>query len=443
MQHLVMRDLKHIWHPCSQMKDYESFPPVVVKKAKGSYIELNDGSKIIDAISSWWCKSLGHGHPDLRAALVKQAKKFEHVISANTCSEVLVELSEKLAGMTQLDKIFYASDGSSAVEIALKMSVHSRLITGETQRHKIMALKNSYHGETALTLAVSDLGLYRAPYKRILIPVTFLGNIPYVNSKDDPLWSNCSKLWPVVENELNKQKDQLTAIIVEPIAQGAGGMLVYSKDFLQRLRVWTRKHNIHLIADEIMTGFYRTGLLLASQHAAITPDFICLGKGLTAGYLPMSAVLTSNNIYNLFYADFAEGKSFLHSHTHTGNMLAAAVALENLRILEKENIYLQVQEMEPVLRTMMLQVAEATKKLGNIRNIGGIVAADLLLDQQQTTERYGYKVFQEAMKYGALLRPLGNTIYWFLPLNTRRSTVLKLRDITIKAIREVFQVTPA
>ena len=436
---ILERDLKHIWHPCGQMKDYASFKPLVIKSAHGSYIKLTDNSKVIDATSSWWCKNLGHGHPRLKIALLKQTNKFEHVIFANTTNKIIVELSEKLASLTKsLDKVFYASEGSSAVEIAIKMSLHSRKITAEKNRIKFMALRNSYHGETGLALSATDIDLYCKPYTELLIPFHFIQNIPYVHSKSDALWQDCSKYWSEVLAELNIHKDKLTAIIVEPIVQGAGGMLIYSQDFLKRLRIWTKKHNIHLIADEIMTGFGRTGTSFAFQHANIEPDFVCIAKGLTAGWLPMSAVLTTSNIYNIFYDDFAKNKSFLHSHTHSGNVLAAAVALENLKILEEENIYDQVNKTEPLLYNLMLDVSNETKRLQNIRHIGAIVAADLVLSKQQKHQRYGYKIFQEATKLGAFMRPLGNTIYWLPPLNIKQSTLMHLSEITSRAINEVF-----
>jgi adenosylmethionine-8-amino-7-oxononanoate aminotransferase len=436
---IIERDLQHVWHPCSQMKDYQSFKPLVIKKAHGSYIELADNAKIIDAVSSWWCKILGHGHPRLKAALLRQAGKFEHVIFANTTNEAIVELSEKLTSMTKsLAKVFYASEGSSAVEIAIKMSLHSRKISGEGQRRQIMSLQNAYHGETGLALAVSNVGLYRKPYEEVLVPCIFLQNIPYVHSKNDSLWQDCAKIWPSIAAQLEANAQHLTAIIIEPIVQGAGGMLIYSKDFLKRLRSWTIKHNVHLIADEIMTGFGRTGLPLACQHAQVEPDFVCLAKGLTGGWLPMSAMLTTNKIYRLFYDDFEKNKSFLHSHTHSGNVLAAAVALECMKVLEEEDVYSQVRIIEPLLCELMLDVAIKTKRLTNIRNIGAMVAADLVLTRQQQKQRYGYKVFQKAVKLGALLRPLGNTIYWLPPLNTSKNVLLQLGKITIDAINQVF-----
>lgn len=433
MNGLIEKDLRHIWHPCSQMKDYETFKPLIVRRASGAYIELADGSKIIDAISSWWCKSLGHGHPHLKQALLDQLEKFEHIIFANTTHEVIVKLSEKLAGLTKtLNKVLYASDGSCAVEIALKMSLHARQITAETERRQFMALSNGYHGETLLALSASDVGIYRDPYKELLIDVHFLKNIPYVNNKSAPLWNDCSACWPFIESELERHAKTLTAIIVEPIVQGAGGMRIYASDFLNRLRRWTKQHNIHLIADEIMTGLGRTGLPLACHHAGIEPDFICLGKGLTGGFLPLSAVLTSDAIYKLFYDDYAKGKSFLHSHTHAGNALAASVALATLNILESENIYQQVAGNETFLAELMQDIALSTNKLTNVRHIGAIAAADLTPAFPE--QRLGYMVYQHAVRLGALLRPLGNTIYWSPPLNTDKQTLIKLADITKKAL---------
>lgn len=437
---IAMRDLEHIWHPCAQMKDYVDFQPLIIKSARGAYIKLTDNTKLIDATSSWWCKNLGHNYPRLKKALFSQANKFEHVIFANTTNKVIVELSEKLTALTKtLTKVFYASDGSSAVEIAIKMSIHSRKITEEQNRTKIMALQNSYHGETGLALATTDVRLFRKPYEELLPQFSFIQNIPYVTSKSDPIWYDCSKYWPQILDQLNTNKEQLTAIIIEPIVQGAGGMLIYSKDFLQRLRIWTKENNIHLIADEIMTGFGRTGIPFAFQYAEIEPDFMCIAKGLTAGWLPMSAVLTTNKIYDLFYTDFSLGKSFLHSHTHSGNVLAAAVALENLKILEDENIYTKANNMEKLLADLMQHVSNETGRLKNIRHIGAIVAADLILDEKQKNQRYGYKIFQAATKLGALMRPIGNTIYWLPPLNISKSTLLQLSAITIKAINIHFK----
>lgn len=438
MQPLIIKDLQHNWHPCSQMKDLAEHPPVLVKAAQGSYLELGDGTRLIDAISSWWCKPLGHGHPVLKQALTKQLAQFEHVMFANTTYENIILLSEKLAQLTtSLDKVFYASDGSCAVEIAMKMSLHARQIQGQSKRTRFMALENSYHGETALTMSVSDLGLYKAPYAAVLTDAFFLRGIPYVNSVNDPVWHDCSAYWPAILQQLEAHAEQLTAILVEPIVQGAAGMKIYSQDFLQRLRVWTASKGIHLIADEIMTGLGRTGLPLACQHAQIEPDFLCLAKALTGGCLPLSATLTSSAIYQLFYDDYAKGKSFLHSHTHTGNALAVSVALACLQVLEQEQIYQKTQALALQLSQAMQAVADETGKLTNLRQIGAIAAGDLIPQDKQA--RLGFKVGQAAIAHGALIRPIGNALYWLPPLTLSSQELQSLQEITVKAVRKGYE----
>ncbi len=433
---LIQRDLNCLWHPCAQMKDYEVFKPLIIKRARGSIIELSDGRKIIDAIASWWCKSLGHNHPQLKKALLQQLDKFEHVLLANTTYETIVQLSEKLTAlMPSLKKVFYASDGSSAVEIAMKMSLHTRQIKGETNRKKFIALSNSYHGETIGALSVSDMGLYRDPYKELLFDVAFLAPLPYVLTRNDPLWGNCQQHWDILKKQLDLLAHETTAILVEPIVQGAGGMRLYSQDLLKRLRDWTKQHGIHLIADEIMTGIGRTGKMLACEYANIEPDFLCLAKGLTSGWLPLSAVLTSDEIYYLFYDEYDTGKAFLHSHTHCGNALAVSIALATLQVMEQEHICRYVSELEPLMFRYMSEIAEHTGKLENVRSMGAIVAADFIVRDPQ--QRVGFEVYKSAVKLGALLRPLGNTIYWFPPLNIEFSTLQELKEITQKSIEMV------
>jgi len=414
----IDKSLKHIWYPAAKMEDYQIFQPQLIKKAYGSYIEMEDGRRVIDAISSWWCKSLGHCHPRLQDALTKQMHDFEHVMQPHMAHKAIADLSEKLAGLTQsLNKVFYASDGSTAVEIALKMSLHAQHNLGATRKTKFMSLSNGYHGETIATLSVSDIGKYNKPYKDLLFPSTFIPNLPYVSNKGEALWDNCPDHWKTIEALLEIQADELVAIIIEPIVQGAGGMKIYSQDFLGKLRAWTKKKNIYLIADEIMTGLGRTGKMLACQHAKIEPDFLCLSKGLTSGMLPLSACLTSQEIYDIFYG----ADPFLHSNTHYGNALAASIALEVLKIFEEEDIVNKVTQLN--MAPMMQQIANSTGLLTNIRSIGAIVAADLIgID--------GFKLYQNAMNNGAILRPIGNCLYWLPPLNITQETLDELAEIT-------------
>jgi adenosylmethionine-8-amino-7-oxononanoate aminotransferase len=435
---LIKRDLRHLWHPCSQMKDYELFKPLIIKKALGSEIELTNGKKIIDAISSWWCKSLGHSHPRLQQALIKQMESFEHVILANTTHEVIVQLSEKLVQLTEtLNKVFYAGDGSCAVEIAMKMSLHARYLEGKHHKNKFIALKNAYHGETMGALSVSDMSLYSMPYESILLNTHFIEPMPYVADVNDSLWQNCETHWLKIQEQLAPYAHSATALLVEPIIQGAGGMLIYSQDLLKRLRAWTSAHEIHLIADEIMTGVGRTGKMLACQHANIEPDFLCLSKGLTSGWMAFSAVLTRDDIYDVFYDDYEKQKSFLHSHTYSGNALAASIANEVLTIMQEEKMCEKAFQLGEWMRDEMQAIANKTGRLKNMRQLGAIAAADLVIDDLKHQTRFGYQVYQEAVKLGALLRPLGNTIYWLPPLTTDKNTIEKLSEITKEAILNV------
>lgn len=430
-------DKQYIWHPCSQMKDYEQFPPLVVKRARGSYIELDDGSKLIDAISSWWCKSLGHGHPKLREALMAQVDQFEHVIFAHTTHETIAELSHSLGRLMHgLTKTFYAGDGSCAVEIALKMSLHYHQLAGKTNKTRFVALKNGYHGETSGALSVSDLGIYRDPYRAMLFDPILIEPL-YVSGRDDPAWHDAQAHWAKIEPILIACCDETAAIIVEPIVQGAGGMNVYSQDFLSKLGQFAKAHDVHLIADEIMTGIGRTGKMLASEHADITPDFICLSKGLTSGWMPFSVVLTTDDIYQAFYDDYEKGKSFLHSHTYSGHALGASLALATLKVMEQEQLCEKSAERQRLMRDLMEKIATETGLLKHIRGIGSVIAADLISDH--LPPRAGYRLYHEAVKLGALLRPIGNTVYWMPPLTIHQEELDALYQITLQAVSHVGQ----
>lgn len=437
MHNVVSRDLANIWHPCSQMKDYEAQKPLVVNQAQGAYWMLDDGRKILDGISSWWCKSLGHGHPRLKAALVAQADCFEHVILANTTNDVIVTLSEQLTQLSSgLNKVLYASDGACAVEIALKMSVHARLLTGQVKKTGFISLKNAYHGETLGALSVSDLKLYSTPYQSMMFKEHHIIEVPYVSGDQDPVFHHAELHWQSVLPQLEQLAETTTAIVVEPLVQGAGGMQVYSADFLKRLREWTQLNDIHLIVDEIMTGFGRTGKMLASEHAGIEGDFVCLGKGLTAGWLPLSAVMLTDEIYHLFYTDYEPTKSFLHSHTHSGNALAASVALETLQVLRDEQVLTNVERLSPLMRKAMDQIVSETGLLKNVRSFGMMVAADINIDAPD--RRLGFEFFQQALSKGVFLRPLGNTIYWMPPLNVDQTVINQLAEVTQSALMDML-----
>ncbi len=445
-QNSVERDLRHLWHPCSQMKDYETFSPLEVVSAQGSFLHLRDGQKVLDAISSWWCKSLGHGHPRLRKALLNQAERFEHVILANTTNDTIIELSERLAGLNPaLDRVFYAGDGSTAVEIAVKMALQAQALAGKSHRNHFLSLENGYHGESSLCLNLSDVGLYKQPYEALFTSnIHYLSGIPYVNSETDPLWFDAEKAWHACLPKLEELAPTLCAIVFEPLLQGSGGMRLYSADFLKRLALWAKSKGIFLIADEILTGLGRCGVPLACNKAGIHPDFVCLSKSLTSGWLPFSAVLTSSEVYAHFYGDYSEGKAFLHSNTFSGNALGAAVALETLKIYEEEQWFERVKELQLKMRHAMTELVSASGHLGPVRGIGAITACDLQLpskvnsSQNSQHHRLGYRIYKEAVKRGLLLRPLGDTLYWLPPFNISDSELEMMQSISLSAIKAVM-----
>lgn len=442
---LIDRDLRHIWHPCTQMKDHLIYPPLPIRSAKGSYLYTFNGKKIIDAISSWWSKSLGHRHPQIEKAVKRQIRSYEHIIPAGTTQKPLVELSEKLCSfLPELRKVFYADSGSAAIEIAAKIALQYHAQSGNPQKYLFASFENGYHGETSLALSLGDCSLYSSPYSKIQIRTLKLSPLPYIEGKSSPKWETMSKKnWIAIKKILDKFSSKLAAIFFEPIVQGAGGMLIYSPDLLKKLSFWASKNNVLLVADEIMTGFHRTGPVFASMHANIIPDMICLSKGLTAGWGAMSAVILKQKIYDVFYDDYLSGKSFLHSSTYAGNAICAAAANEALNIYKKENIESYVLENEGEIANAFRRFAEESGAIANIRGIGFIQAGDIVNpdtgDPFPKEKRMGFKFYQLALKNGAFLRNLGDTIYFMPPLNTQVSVIRKLAKIATKSLKSLIQ----
>jgi len=451
------------------MRDYEVFAPLVVTGARGTRLRLDDGREILDAISSWWCKALGHGHPRLAAALRAQQDAFEHVITANTTNAALVRLCERLLAAANglpveawgpraaagrkpghFGKVFLADNGSTAVEVALKMALQAQAQRGAPGRTRFVALENAYHGETAATLSIGDLDLYAAPYRALCFPVERLVGLPYRRGPGDPGWLDAGPEWPAIQAALEAQADTLAAIVYEPVLQAAGGMRLFSPDLLRRLRGWADAHGVYLIADEIAAGMGRLGAMLASHlvegagraSTAALPDFAVLSKGLTAGVLPLSAVLTTDAIYDLFYADHAEGRAFLHSNTYTGNALGIAVALAVLDVFAEEDVLGQVAARASHLSEAMQKIADGRPFLRSVRGCGMVTAVDIrdadgrALDP---TRRTGWHVYREAVRRGALLRPLGDTMYLFPPLTTTEGELDEMVTILADSLDAVFR----
>ncbi len=338
---LVKRDLSVLWHPCTQMKDHEWLPVIPVRSGKGVWLEDFDGKRYLDAISSWWVNLFGHSNPRINAALREQAETLEHVLLAGFTHETVIELSERLVEITPpgLERCFYADNGSSAIEVALKMSFHTWLNQGRPGKTRFVTLENSYHGETLGALAVGNVELYKQTYKPLLMDTISVASPDCYQREPGESWHDYSvRSFEDMETTLARYADEICAVIIEPLVQCAGSMRMYDPVYLRLLREACDRHGVHLIADEIAVGFGRTGTLFACEQAGISPDFLCLSKGLTGGYLPLSVVLTTNSIYDCFYDDYRNLSAFLHSHSYTGNPLGCRAALATLDIFRDDNV---------------------------------------------------------------------------------------------------------
>jgi adenosylmethionine-8-amino-7-oxononanoate aminotransferase len=418
------RDLANIWPPWSQMKDFETLPFMPIKSGKGIYLTDFDDNKYLDAISSWWVNLFGHSNDYINEKIKEQLETLEHVIFAGFTHESGVRLAERLIALTpeKLQKVFFADNGSSAVEIALKMSFQYYKNRGEV-RDIFISLENSYHGETMGALAVGDVELYKEIYNEILIK-TVQAKSPALVSEEEALAS--------MESLMQKHDGKISAIIIEPLVQCAGYMAMYDASYITRLRALCDKYGVFLIADEIAVGFGRTGTMFACESAGVTPDFLCLSKGITGGYLPLSVVLTSDKVYEAFYCDYSEGKAFLDSHSYTGNALACAAANATLDIFEDENIIEENQKKIKLLSDSL----EKFKSLANVKEVRqrGMIAA-VELKGYKAEDRIGLEIYQYALKNGVLLRPLGHIVYFMPPYIINDEELLKMTDVAYEAIR--------
>ncbi|MGQ0659106.1 MAG: adenosylmethionine--8-amino-7-oxononanoate transaminase [Chromatiales bacterium] len=421
-QSLSERDRAVLWHPCTQMKDHEWLPLIAIRRGDGVWLEDFEGGRYLDAISSWWVNLFGHAHPRITSAIAEQAAQLEHVLLAGFTHEPAVELAERLVALVSpgLSRCFYADSGSAAVEVALKMSFHYWRNRGRPNKTRFICLDNSYHGETLGALAVGNLPLYKEAYAPLLMDV-FVAPSPDCYSREPGAsWQEHSRrMFEPMARLLAEHAQEVCAVIVEPLVQCAGSMRMYHPVYLKLLREHCDRYQIHLIADEIAVGFGRTGTLFACEQAAISPDFLCLGKGLTGGYLPLSAVLTTETVYQAFYDDYATGKAFLHSHSYTGNPLACRAALATLDIFEEQAVIERNRELAAHMQRATAHLHDHPH-VAEVRQCGMILAIEMAREKATRTpypwgERRGLRVYQHALARGALLRPLGNVIYFMPP----------------------------
>jgi len=409
---LLKRSLAAVWHPCTQMKQHESLPLVPVARASGCWLYDFDGRRYLDAISSWWVNLFGHCNPRINAALGDQLGKLEHVLLAGFSHEPVVMLSERLARATggALGHCFYASDGAAAVEIALKMSFHYWRNRGRPGKTRFVSLAGSYHGETLGALAVTDLRLFKDTYAPLIMTSSQVASPDWRFAEKGESARDCAvRCTAGLERHLERHGGETAALIVEPLVQGATGMAMHDAEYLRRARAICDRHDVHLIADEIMTGCGRTGTFFAHQQAGITPDFLCLSKGLTGGYLPLSVVMTRDAVYQAFYDDDVT-RGFLHSHSYTGNALACRAALATLDIFDEDRVIEANRAKRDRIGVASHCIAQHPR-VRNFRNTGMIWAFEV----ETADPSFAHRFFARALERELLLRPIGNTVYFMPP----------------------------
>jgi len=408
------RSLAAVWHPCTQMKLHDRVelpqPLIAVSRAEGLWLHDFEGNRLLDGISSWWVNLFGHNHPFLRDALVDQLGRLDHVMLAGFTHAPVVELSEKLATLTGLGHAFYGSDGASATEIALKMSAHYWRNAGRPQKSHFVGVAGGYHGETVGALAVTDIAIFREAYAPL---VRLAATVPSPDARAAAPGESAADVAHRAADALGawlaEHHAETAALIVEPLVQCATGMALHDPQYLRRVRALCDHFEVHLVVDEIATGFGRTGSMFAHQQAGIRPDFICLSKGLTGGMLPLSAVLTTDTVYQAFYDDDV-ARGFLHSHSYTGNPLACRAALATLALFERDDILARNRLTAERLHRQ-LAALHTHPRVANARHLGMIWAWDVRSSLPDFARRYT----RHALAQGVLLRPIGHTLYVMPP----------------------------
>ena len=418
----IERDLAHLWHPCTQMKDHEMLPPIPIRRGEGVWLEDFAGKRYLDAISSWWVNLFGHANARINAAVAEQLTRLEHVILAGFTHEPVIALSEALTAIAPagLNRCFYADNGSSAVEIAIKMSFHYWRNAGRSEKRRFITLSNSYHGETLGALAVGNVELYKEVYRPLLMDVITVPSPDcFARAPGESCADYSRRQFAQMEAALSAHARETCAVIVEPLVQCAGNMRMYDPIYLSLLRRACNAHEVHLIADEIAVGFGRTGTMFACEQAGISPDFMCLSKGLTGGYLPLSTVMTTDAVYAAFYDEYVKLNAFLHSHSFTGNPLGCAAACASLAIFAEDGT-LERNRLLAARMAERVRPLEEHPHVAEVRQRGMIVAIELAADKAARIpypwqERRGLTIYRHALARGVLLRPLGNVVYFMPP----------------------------
>lgn len=428
---LLQRSLHVVWHPCTQMKSHETVPLVPIERGEGAWLYDMDGKRYLDCVSSWWVNLFGHNNPRIKAAIKSQLDKLEHVMLAGFTHEPVVQLSERLSVLTGLGHCFYASDGASATEIALKMSFHYWRNRGFENKTGFVSLQNSYHGETIGALSVTDVALFKDTYAPLLRQSTQVRSPDWrLAEEGESAEDYALRCAGELDAWLQQNHQQTAAFIIEPLIQCAAGMAMYSPIYLKQAREICDRYQVHLIADEIAVGFGRTGTMFACEHAAIRPDFMCLSKGITGGYLPLSVTLSADEIYQAFYEDNT-ARGFLHSHSYTGNALACSAALATLDIFQQDSVLQNNQQKSAYISDKLQALTNLPIK--NLRNVGMIWAFEVATEKSEFQQRF----YQAALLRGLLLRPIGNTVYLMPPYILSEAEIDWMVEQLIQSLSDV------
>ena len=444
MDNLLKKDRQFIWHPYTQMKDCQKNPPILIKRGKGIKLYDQRGKFYYDTISSWWCNVHGHNHPRIKEAIKQQLDSLEHVLFAGFTHRPAIELAERLVSITpkKLTKVFFSDNGSTAVEVAMKISFQYWKNIGKPRKEKFISLDHGYHGDTVGAMSVSGVDMYNEIFRPLNFASYKLAS-PYcyrcpLGKKRDTCSIDCLDS---LERLLEDKSPEISGIILEPRVLAAGGMIVYPKEYLIKAASLANKYGVHLIADEVATGFGRTGELFASAFLEDAPDLLCLSKGITSGYLPLAATLVSEKIFRAFYADYLQKKTFFHGHTYTANPLACAAGVASLKVFKEENTMARVKKMLPLFYNLMERFRELPLA-GDVRYLGLIGAIELVKDKKtkkrfDLRERIGQKAYLAGLEKNIILRPLGNIIYLFLPLCIKEEELKEVTGITYAVIKSL------
>ena len=448
-QHLKNLDRKIVWHPFTQMQDYAQEDPVIIARGDGVYLEDIDGNRYLDGFSSMWCNIHGHRVPDIDTAIRNQLDQVAHSTLLGLSNLPAIRLAEKLVHITppDLTRVFYSDNGATAVEIAVKMAFQywQQRPDPRPKKKAFLHLTESYHGDTLGSVSVGGISLFHEIYRPLLFP-THSVPVPHPYRCENCLGTCDQSCQKTLQKTIEEHADETAAFIIEPLIQGAGGMLMHPEGYLKFAAELCKQNDILLIVDEVATGFGRTGTMFACEQENVTPDILCLGKGLTGGYLPVAATLVTDEIYNAFLGEYTELKTFYHGHTYTGNPLGCAAALATLNLFEKQKTLEKLSPKIEYLRQSLTRF-ETLSYVGDIRQRGFIAAIELVADRETRTpfpwqDKIGIQVCQEARNKGLLIRPLINTIVLMPPLNISGNDLQHMLDITYNAIHTVTDKNP-